>query len=46
MSEELATQQSILPWGEEGSLVTIYQIFGPHELEHAADVKKIIDENK
>ena len=46
MTEEMVTQKSILPWGEEGSLEDIVQVFGPHEMEHATDVKKIIDENK
>ena len=46
VSEEMVAQKSILPWGEEGSLEDIRQVFGPHELEHANDVKKIIEENK
>ncbi len=46
MTEEMVTQKSILPWGEEGSLESIVQVFGPHEMEHAMDVKKIIEENK
>ena len=46
MTEEMVTQKSILPWGEEGSLADIVQVFGPHEVEHASDVKKIIEENK
>ncbi len=46
LTEEMTTQKSILPWGEEGSLEGIVQVFGPHELEHALDVKKIIEENK
>ena len=46
MSEEMVTQKSILPWGEEGSMENIWQVFGPHELEHANDVKKIIEENR
>lgn len=46
MSEEMVLQQSVLPWGEEGSLESIVQVFGPHEMEHAMDVKKIIDENR
>lgn len=44
MSEEMVAQKSILPWGDEGSLADIVQVFGPHELEHAMDVKKIIKE--
>ena len=46
MPEEMVTQKSILPWGEEGSMESIWQVFGPHELEHASDVKKIIEENR
>lgn len=46
MTEEMVTQKSILPWGDEGSLADIVQVFGPHEVEHATDVKKIIKENK
>ena len=46
ISEELAVKKSVLPWGGEGSLESIVQVFGPHELEHAADVQKIIKENK
>jgi len=46
MPEEMVTQKSILPWGEEGSLEDIFQVFGPHELQHATDVKKIIEESK
>jgi hypothetical protein len=44
MTEEMVTQISTLPWGGEGSLEDIVQVFGPHEMEHAMDVKKIIDE--
>jgi len=46
MSEEMVTQKSVLPWGGEGSLEDIFRIFGPHEIEHAMDVKKIIEETK
>jgi len=46
MSEEMVTQQSTLPWGDPGSLETIVEIYGPHEMEHAADVEKIIEENR
>jgi hypothetical protein len=45
MSEEMVAQKSTLPWGGEGSLEDIVQVFGPHEMEHVMDVKKIIDEN-
>ena len=44
ISEEMVTQQSILPWGAEGSLEGIIQVFGPHELEHARDVEKLIQD--
>ncbi len=43
--EELIAQNFTLPWGGEGSLVDIVNIFGPHEEEHAEDVAKIISEN-
>ncbi len=46
ITEEMVTQKSVLPWGGEGSLEGIVQVFGPHEMEHAMDVKKIIDENR
>lgn len=45
MSEEKITQKFILPWGGEGTLMDMINIFGPHEEEHAKDVKKIIDES-
>lgn len=44
ISEEMVTRKSTLPWGGEGSLEDIVQVFGPHEMEHAMDVKKIIEE--
>jgi hypothetical protein len=44
ISEEMVTRKSTLPWGGEGSLEDIVQVFGPHEIEHAMDVKKIIEE--
>jgi hypothetical protein len=46
MTEEMVVQKSVLPWGGEGSLLDIVEVFGPHELEHATDVQKIIEENK
>jgi hypothetical protein len=46
MTEEMVAQESVLPWGDKGSLESIVQVFGPHEMEHAMDVKKIIAENK
>jgi hypothetical protein len=46
ITEEMVTQKSVLPWGGEGSLEGIVQVFGSHEMEHAMDVKKIIDENR
>jgi hypothetical protein len=46
MKEEMVTQKSVLPWGGEGSLEDILQVFGPHEIEHVMDVKRIIDEKK
>jgi hypothetical protein len=44
MPEEMISQQSILPWGEEGSFLSIYDVFREHELEHAQDVEKLIKE--
>ena len=43
MPEELVTQPYILPWGGYGTLVDMVNIFAPHEEEHAADVRKIIE---
>ncbi len=44
MPEEKISEKSILPWGGEGSLIDIINIFGPHEEEHAEDVRKIMKE--
>jgi hypothetical protein len=44
--DEILTKKSILPWGEEGSFVDLANIFTPHEIEHAEDVKKLIEEEK
>lgn len=44
MPEEKITQKFILPWGGEGSLMDIVNIFGPHEGEHAEDVRKLMEE--
>lgn len=44
MSEELVLKKSVLPWGAEGALEDIFLSFGQHELEHAMDVKKIIED--
>jgi hypothetical protein len=46
MPEEKIAQNFILPWGGEGSLVDIVNIFGPHEEEHAEDVARIILQNQ
>ena len=42
MPEEKIAQNFILPWGGEGNLVDIVDIFEPHEEEHAEDVHKLI----
>ena len=42
MPEEKTTQVFVLPWGGEGSLVDIVDIFEPHEEEHAEDVHQLI----
>jgi hypothetical protein len=44
MPEEKITEKYVLPWGAEGSLMDMINIFGPHEEEHAEDVRKIIEE--
>lgn len=44
--EEMVTQVSVLPWGEQGSLQTIADTFGDHEMEHVQDIKKLISESK
>ena len=46
MPEEKVTQTFTLPWGDEGTLVDMVDIFEPHEEEHAEDVRKIIEEHK
>jgi hypothetical protein len=46
MPEEKITQKFVLPWGGAGTLVDIIDIFGPHEAEHATDVRKLIEERK
>ncbi len=42
MPEEMVSQNYTLPWGEQGSLEDMINIFGPHEEEHAEDVHKLI----
>jgi len=46
MPEEKITERFILPWGEKGTLMDMINIFGPHEEEHAEDVRKLIEESK
>ena len=46
MPEEKVTQKFTLPWGGDGTLVDMVDIFEPHEEEHAEDVRKIIEEHK
>ena len=46
MPEEKVTQRFILPWGDEGNLVDMIDIFAPHEEEHAGDVRRIIEDHK
>ncbi|MCX6078814.1 MAG: ClbS/DfsB family four-helix bundle protein [Chloroflexi bacterium] len=38
--------QYILPWGTQGSIVDIVNIYGPHEEEHADDVANIIAQSQ
>lgn len=42
LPEDLVTKPYTLPWGGEGTLVDIVDIWGPHELEHAEDVHKLM----
>lgn len=44
--EEKIAEQHALPWGDPGTLIDIINIFGPHEEEHAEDLKKLIEEHK
>lgn len=44
--DEILTQKSTLPWGEEGSFEDMANIFAPHEVEHAHDVAKLIEDEK
>jgi hypothetical protein len=44
--DKVLTQKAILPWGEEGSFEDLANIFTPHEVEHARDVEKLIEEEK
>jgi hypothetical protein len=46
MPEELTTTPYILPWGGNGTLEDMINIFGPHEEEHAEDVAKLIQQSK
>ncbi len=46
MPEEKIVQPFVLPWGGEGTLVDLTNIFAPHEEEHAGDVRKFIEEHK
>lgn len=41
--EELLWKEYPLPWGGQGSLVEMINIFAPHESEHAEDVKKLVE---
>jgi hypothetical protein len=45
MPEAKITENFVLPWGGEGTLMDIINIFGPHEETHAEDVRKIIEES-
>src|SRR5688572_12797025 len=45
ISEEMVTQESILPWGGHGSLLSIVDNFGGHEMEHVVDIEKLISES-
>lgn len=43
MPAEKAEQPFVMPWGDPGNVNTLLQIFIDHEIEHANDVRKIID---
>jgi hypothetical protein len=43
LPETQLAQVSTLPWGGDGTVVDIIDIFVPHEEEHAEDVHKIIE---
>lgn len=43
--EEKVTRKYIMPWGDEGSLADMVDTFEEHEIEHAEDVRKIIEEH-
>lgn len=45
MPEDKVTEKYILPWGDEGTLVDMVDTFEEHEIEHAEDVRKIIEEH-
>jgi len=45
-TDNILTQKATLPWGGEGTFEEIANIFSPHEIEHAGDVKKLIEEEK
>lgn len=45
-SDEVLTKKSNLPWGEDGTFEDLARIFTPHEIDHAEDVKKLIEEEK
>jgi len=43
MPEEKMREKHILPWGGEGSLLDLVEVFGPHEEEHAEDLRNLIE---
>lgn len=44
--EERLTVQAVLPWGGEGTFEQIADVFHEHELEHAGDIQKFIEDHK
>lgn len=44
MPSEKTAQKFIVPWGDEGDLQSLLKVFIDHEIEHADDVRKLIDE--
>lgn len=46
MPEEKVNEIYTMPWGDEGTLVDMVDIFEEHEEEHAEDVRKLIEQHR
>ncbi len=44
--DESLSKEYVLPWGEPGTMLDIVNIWGPHEEEHADDLKKITSQDQ